>query len=110
MARYHPYSRRVWRSRLVAWARRNRRLIAGATAIVIGLIVAETVLVIVILTPTAFTWWLLGVFQATVVAAYLHFLHSAFLATDREAIWHLRGAWGEDNTRSGSSSAPSGNG
>lgn len=27
-------------------------------------------------------------------------LHAAFLANDREAIWHLRGAWGEDNTRS----------
>ncbi|NYD43233.1 hypothetical protein [Nocardioides panaciterrulae] len=61
---------------------------------------AETFLVTVLLTPTAFTWWLLGVFQATLVAAYLHILHSAFLATDREAIWHLRGAWGEDNTRS----------
>jgi hypothetical protein len=99
MARYHPYSRRVWRSRLVDWARRNRGLIAGATAVVVALIAGETILVTVILTPTAFTWWLLGVFQATVLAAYLHILHSAFLATDREAIWHLRGAWGEDNTR-----------
>jgi len=26
-------------------------------------------------------------------------LQAAFLAHDREAIWHLRGAWGEDNTR-----------
>jgi hypothetical protein len=75
-------------------------LIAGATAVVLALIAAETVLITVILTPTAFTWWLLGVFHTTVVAAYLHILHAAFLATDREAIWHLRGAWGEDNTRS----------
>ena len=58
--------------------RRNRRLIAGATAVLLALIAAETVLVIVILTPTAFTWWLLGAFQATVVAAYLHILHAAF--------------------------------
>lgn len=92
MARYHPYSRRVWRFRLVAWAGRNRRLITAATAIVMALIVAETVLVTVILTPTPFTWWLLGAFQATLVAVYLHVLHSAFLATDREAIWHRRGA------------------
>jgi hypothetical protein len=90
----------VWRSRLADWGRRNRKLITGATAVVLALIAAETVLITVVLTPTAFTWWLLGVFQATLVAAYLHVLHSAFLATDREAIWHLRGAWGEDNTRS----------
>ena len=34
------------------------------------------------------------------MAAYLHALQSAFLASDGEAIWHLRGAWGEENTRS----------
>jgi hypothetical protein len=75
-------------------------MIAGGAAIVLALIAAETVLCTVILTPSAFTWWLLGLFQATVVALYVHILHSAFLAHDREAIWHLRGAWGEDNTRS----------
>ena len=48
----------------------------------------------------SFTWWLLGVMQATVVAAYLSMLYSGFLAFDGEAIWHVRGAWGEDNTRS----------
>ncbi|WP_231252646.1 nuclease-related domain-containing protein [Nocardioides furvisabuli] len=32
-------------------------------------------------------------------AAYLHLLHTAFMAHDSEAIWHVRGAWGEDNTR-----------
>jgi hypothetical protein len=67
---------------------------------VVLLIAAETCLFTVILTPTAFTWWLLGLFQAAVIAIYLHMLHAAFLAHDREAIWHLRGAWGEDNTRS----------
>jgi hypothetical protein len=34
------------------------------------------------------------------VALYVHLLHNAFLANDRDAIRHLRGAWGEDNTRS----------
>lgn len=33
------------------------------------------------------------------VAAYLHLLHTAFLAHDAEGLWHVRGAWGEDNTR-----------
>ena len=34
------------------------------------------------------------------MAAYLFLLYSGFLAFDGEAIWHVRGAWGEDNTRS----------
>jgi hypothetical protein len=75
-------------------------MIVWVTTGVVVLIAAETILFTAILTPTAFTWWLLGLFQATVVAIYLHALHAAFLAHDREAIWHLRGAWGEDNTRS----------
>lgn len=100
MVRYHPYSRRVFRRRLTSWANRNRTLLAALTTGLIVLIAAETLLITVVLTPTAFTWWLLGLFQATMVAAYLHILHSAFLAQDREAIMHLRGAWGEDNTRS----------
>ncbi|RYB90070.1 NERD domain-containing protein [Nocardioides glacieisoli] len=49
---------------------------------------------------SSFTWWLVGVLQTGIVAAYLHMLHTAFLAHDAEAIRHVRGAWGEDNTRS----------
>lgn len=100
MTKYQPYSRRVWRRLFGTWVRKNLGLIVGITTGVIVLIAAETVVFTVILTPNAFTWWLLGLFQATVVAIYLHMLHAAFLANDREAIWHLRGAWGEDNTRS----------
>jgi hypothetical protein len=64
------------------------------------LVAAVTALVTVVLEPLAFTWWALGVFHAAMVAIYLHFLRTAFLASDREAIVQLRGAWGEDNTRS----------
>ena len=59
-----------------------------------------TVLLLQTMPPTSFTWWLLGAMQAGVVAAYLFLLYSGFLAFDGEAIWHVRGAWGEDNTRS----------
>jgi hypothetical protein len=75
-------------------------MLTWVTTGVVTLIAAGTIVITVVLTPTAFTWWLLGLFQATMVAIYLHILHAAFLAHDREAIWHLRGAWGEDNTRS----------
>lgn len=47
-----------------------------------------------------FRWWLLGALQTGLVATYLHLLHTAFLAHDANAIRHVRGAWGEDNTRS----------
>jgi hypothetical protein len=100
MTKYLPYSRRVWRRRFGSWVHSNLRMIVGIIAGVVVLIAAETVVFTVILTPTAFSWWLLGLFQATAVAIYLHMLHATFLAHDREAIWHLRGAWGEDNTRS----------
>jgi hypothetical protein len=49
---------------------------------------------------SALTWWLIGALQVGIVAAYLHLLHMAFLANDGDAMRHVRGAWGEDNTRS----------
>ena len=45
-------------------------------------------------------WYLLGAVHAAVVAASLHLLHTAFLANNREALSQIRGAWGEENTRS----------
>jgi hypothetical protein len=45
-------------------------------------------------------WWLLGALPVALLAVYLHLLHTAFLALNPRAIHHLRGAWGEDNTRS----------
>jgi hypothetical protein len=45
-------------------------------------------------------WYVLGLVHAGLVAACLHLLFVGHLAFDREAIWHVRGAWGEDNTRS----------
>jgi hypothetical protein len=42
----------------------------------------------------------LGAVHVGLLAAAAHLLQSAFLAHDREAIWHVRGAWGEENTRS----------
>jgi hypothetical protein len=37
--------------------------------------------------------------QTAVVGAALHLINTAFLAHEREAIWQLRGAWGEEATR-----------
>lgn len=43
--------------------------------------------------------YLLGATHVGVVATCWHMLNAAFLAHDRLAILHLRGAWGEENTR-----------
>ena len=39
-------------------------------------------------------------FHAGLLAAALHLVNSAFLAHEASAVWQLRGAWGEENTRS----------
>ena len=44
-------------------------------------------------------WYLLGVFHAAMVAVYYWFTSVAVLASGQDAIGHLRGAWGEENTR-----------
>jgi hypothetical protein len=100
MARYRPYSRREFRRRLARWAQRNLKLLLTLTAGAVGLFALATVILTALFPRSAFSWWLLGVLQTLLVAVFLHLLHAAFLAHDGEAIWHLRGAWGEENTRS----------
>ena len=45
-------------------------------------------------------WYFIGLLQAGLAAMLLHLLHSAVLAHEPRAIFQMRGAWGEDNTRS----------
>lgn len=99
MPKHHPYSRLEFRRRLRSWLSRNRRLFALLTGGLVGLFTFITLLLLATMPASPFRWWLLGTLQTAVVAAYLHMLYAAFLAHDGEAIWHLRGAWGEDNTR-----------
>jgi hypothetical protein len=100
VTKYKPYSRREFRRRFVSWVRRNIQLVAGLTAGLLLILAFETFVLVGVGTSGPVSWWLLGAVQAGMVALYLHLLHNAFLANDREAIGHLRGAWGEDNTRS----------
>ncbi len=95
----HPYSRRRFRTRLAAWLGRNARLIVPLTLGVVVFLGMLGWLVATTMPDRPFTWWFVGVLQAGGVAAYLHLLNTAYLANDTEAIWHVRGAWGEDNTR-----------
>ena len=100
MPKHHPYSRLEFRRRLRVWLRRNIKLVAGTAVGLVASVAMVTGLLLVTMPASAFRSWFLGVLQAGVVATYLHVLYAAFLAHDSYAIRHVRGAWGEDNTRS----------
>lgn len=99
MTKFRPYSSRELRRRFAGWVRQNLKTVFVLTTGTIGLLIALTILVVLLMPESGFKWYALGSLHAGVIAAYLHLLRSAFLAHDREAIRHLRGAWGEDNTR-----------
>lgn len=99
MTKYRPYSRRLFQRRFRDWTRRNARLVVLLTIGVVALNALVAFVVTGLFAPTGLTCWALGASQMAVVAGYLHILHTAFLAHDAQAIRHLRGAWGEENTR-----------
>jgi len=100
MAKYLPYPRREFRRRYRHWVRSNLKLVAAVTAAVAASLALITILFVALAPSTNVVYYLLGLVHATVIASYLFLVHSAFLAHDGGAIWQLRGAWGEDNTRS----------
>ena len=100
MAKYLPYPRREFRRLYLRWIRSNLKVVLGLTAAAIISLAVITITFLVLGTATVFAYYVLGVVHAAVLASYLFLVHAAFLAHDREAIWHLRGAWGEENTRS----------
>jgi hypothetical protein len=99
MAKFRPYPRREYGRLFRAWARRYLKALALVAVGVIVLLAVETALIVVFVPASNFRWWLLGALQAAVVAVGLHLTNAAFLAHEREAIWQLRGAWGEEATR-----------
>jgi hypothetical protein len=99
VTRYLPYSRRELRARFVTWVRRNWLLILGAAVGGAVLLAVETYLLMAIGDRTSWKWYLLGVTHSVVLLTFAHLLWATFMANDREAIHHVRGAWGEENTR-----------
>lgn len=98
MSKYLPYSRRALRTMFKAWARHNRRLLALMAIAMVALLALET-LMIGLLWHLPGRGYVLGLMHAGIVAAFIQVVAVTFLASRREAIWHLRGAWGEENTR-----------
>lgn len=99
MAKYLPYPRREFRRRYRRWVRSNVKAVLVLIAAAIVSLAAITIPFLVLGKATVVVYYGLGLAHAVIVAVYLLLAHSAFLAHDREAIWHLRGAWGEENTR-----------
>lgn len=99
MAKFEPFPRSRFRELRNAWLRRHRARVAGLAVAVGVLLVLEYLLLVVIGEPSAFRWWLLGVVQAALVGTFLVVVQVAFVVHDRQALWQMRGAWGEESTR-----------
>jgi hypothetical protein len=99
MTRFSPYPRRAYAALFRRWTRRNLKLVVLCGVGVIALLAFQTALMVLFVPASGFRWWFLGALQTAVVAAALHLVNTAFLAHEREAIWQLRGAWGEEATR-----------
>jgi hypothetical protein len=99
MSEFSPYPRRAYVALFRGWAQRNLKLLVLCGVGVIALLAFETALMVLFVPASGFRWWFLGALQTAVVAAALHLINTAFLAHEREAIWQLRGAWGEEATR-----------
>lgn len=99
MTKFAPYSRQELRRSFNDWLKRNIKMVVGVSTGAVALIGLESMLLFQLVPDTALKWYLLGAVHVGVVAAFVHLLHVAFLAHDRRALMHMRGAWGEENTR-----------
>jgi hypothetical protein len=99
MSKFQPYSRRALRGLFWSWSTRNRRLLARMGVVVVIVLILMTVALTAWWTSAA-RWYVLGFIHAAFLGAFAHIVSTTFLAHNRDAIWLLRGAWGEDNTRS----------
>lgn len=100
MTKFKPYSRRALSRRRLAWARRNGALLLLATGGLAGVLVLLTALLVWTWPGTSSKWYLIGFLHAALIATAAHLFETAFFAHDREAMSHVRGAWGEENTTS----------
>lgn len=99
MSRYKPFSRRILKGRFTTWLAGHKQMVAVIVLGALALLAFETVIILNVF-HGPFRWYLLGLTHAGLCAALAHLLHTSFLAHDRQAILQMRGAWGEENTRS----------
>ena len=105
MPKFRPHSRQMLRDLRINWVRRNLPIVLTLTLGMLALLVTFTIILVSFSNGSAFSWYALGLFHAVCVASYLAMLNAVVFAADGSAIRHLRGAWGEENTRSELSAA-----
>ncbi|RYB96180.1 hypothetical protein EUA06_00925 [Nocardioides glacieisoli] len=98
MSTVKSYPSRELRRLRTRWLMQNKNAVSVACAFFLASALIATWLGVAY--STRATWYLVGVLHAGLVATVLHFLNSAVLAHEPRAVFQLRGAWGEDNTRS----------
>lgn len=64
-----------------------------------GLIAVSTVPMALLRDRPEWSWYPLGLVHGALLAAFVGVVWSVFVASDETAINHVRGAWGEENTR-----------
>lgn len=98
MGTFQSFPRGELRRLRMAWLRRN---IVAVSLLLAGFILfAGVASFLVVAAEISGRWYILGLLQAGLAASALHVVNTAFLAHERRAVLQLRGAWGEDNTRS----------
>ncbi|MGJ9422665.1 nuclease-related domain-containing protein [Aeromicrobium sp. CF3.5] len=97
--KYRPYSREQIRTRFRVWAVQRRRALLNVVLAALVLIIIETILILVLMPAGPLRWYALGIVHAAMPGVVAWLFYSMFLALDGSAIHHLRGAWGEENTR-----------
>lgn len=80
------------------WIRRNRWLVFAMVSFYVVAVSVSTILALATDLPAR--WYAMGLLHAGLAAALMHLVNSAVFAHERTAVFQLRGAWGEDNTRS----------
>jgi hypothetical protein len=94
-----PYSRRRLNELRKAWLWERRSRVAASIAVLLGVMAMVTALA-ALAGDHPSTWYALGAIHVAIVGIVAHGWNSAFLLNHQEAIGQLRGAWGEENTRS----------
>lgn len=98
MGKVPSYPRRELRHLRRQWLMRNKRPVLVVATIFVVCVVVSTWFAVA-MSSGAF-WYGIGIFQSVAAATFLHAINSAILANEPRAVFQMRGAWGEENTRS----------
>ena len=94
-----PYPRRAFNQLLRRWLAQHRLRVLGGIAIWLAAGLPLTTVYLLADDPSALLTYVTGFVHAFLALSLPVTLLAVFLVGEQEAIWQLRGAWGEDFTR-----------